>query len=270
MTRARGNHTIQYVSIRYHTIPYVTVRFHTISHVSIRFHSISHVSIRYHTFPYDFTCYLAARASWRFAQGIHDEPYLVWSEPLGGLSVAAAHAIGPLHLGHVEVPGACAHLRALLLVVLSEVAAEGSHKIGQFALSCAAYLPSDCPSCRTFPPIFGWNAWIRLHLRAIPGERKVLERWADACLLSFSREKTANFPCFSPVLACLEGWFADDLSRFCILSYSRVCCKLLVISLWEGNLGRRISVVTIVTVVTVSFQGMTTSPLIICIYLIYK
>ena len=39
--------------------------------------------------------------------------------------VAAAHAVGPLHLGHVEVPGACAPLRALLLVVLAEVAANG-------------------------------------------------------------------------------------------------------------------------------------------------
>ena len=208
---------IPYVTVRFHTISHVTIRFHTIPYDFTCFHTFPYDSVWFHTLPYDFTCfhtfpydsirYLAAWASWRFTQVIHDEPYLAWGEPLGGLSVATAHAVGHLHLGHVEVPGTCAHLRALLLLVLSEVAAEGSHKIGQFVLSCAAYLPSDCPSCRTFPPIFGRDAWILRHLRAIPGERKVLERWADVCLLSFSREKTANFPCFSPGFACLEGWF---------------------------------------------------------------
>ena len=57
-------------------------------------------------------------------------------KPLGGLAVAAAHAVGHLHLGHVELPGACAQLRELLLVVLSEVAAEGS---------------SSCPDSWPFP-----------------------------------------------------------------------------------------------------------------------
>ena len=51
--------------------------------------------------------------------------------------VAVAHAAGHLHLGHVEVPGACVQLREFLLVVLAEVAAEGS-----------SASPDSCPSLR--------------------------------------------------------------------------------------------------------------------------
>ena len=88
-----------------------------------------------HTLPYDFTCYLAVRASWRFAL-----------------------------------------LRGLLPGVLAVVAAEGFHKIGQLAFSCATYLLQDCPSRYTFPSSSSRGTWIPRHLRALSGYGIVLGR----------------------------------------------------------------------------------------------
>ena len=61
-TNTRGNHTIQYDSIRFSTLLYVSYDFtcfHTLPYDSVRFHML-----------------FSPRTSWRFAQVIHDEPYL--------------------------------------------------------------------------------------------------------------------------------------------------------------------------------------------------
>ena len=58
--------------------------------------------------------------------------------------------------------------------------------------------------------------------------------WNDGLMYVFCRfreKKRQIFRASAQVLHAWRGDFADDLSRFCILSYSRVCCKLLVISL---------------------------------------
>ena len=191
------------------------IRFNTLQYVSIRFSTFPYDSVRFHTISYDFTCCSAARASSRFAQVIHDEPYLAWGDSLGGLAVAVATRSVISTLGMLSTrcvrPASWAppHHRAV-----------GSYGWGlfrqswQFVLSCAAYLPPDCPSCRIFPSIFGRDARIRLHLRAIPGERKVLKRWTGACLLRLLRAKTAYISCLSPDFTCLEGWIC-----WCCTSY---------------------------------------------------
>ena len=173
-TRAGGNHTI----------PYVTIRFHTISHV-------------------------------------------IWQPGLSG----------------------------------------GSPRWGAVSLTS----PSDCPSCRIFPSIFGRDAWIRLHLRAISGERKVLERWTGACLLRLLRAKTAYISCLSPDFACLEGWICWCCTSFLYVCLIRWCNVNYWLSAFERELEQgEPGGVTVVTVVTIKFQGVTILLFVIYIYLIYK
>ena len=210
---ALSNHTTkvrqaQAAIIRFSTLPYDSARFHTFTHVIWQL-----------------------GASWRFTQVIHDEPYLARGEPFGGLTVPTAHAVGHLHLRHVEVPGACTQLRGLLLV-LAEVAAEGS--------SCS---PDSSPF--PAPPICRQIAHHAAHfLQILVGTRKFCttyvrfqERekyWNDGLMYVFCRFQSLKRQIFRASAQVLHAWrgdFADDLSRFCILSYSRVCCKLLVISL---------------------------------------
>ena len=45
-------------------------------------HTIPYVAVRFHTIQYDYTCYLAARAFWRFAQMKRSEPYLAIRLPI--------------------------------------------------------------------------------------------------------------------------------------------------------------------------------------------
>ena len=58
--------------------------------------------------------------------------------------------------------------------------------------------------------------------------------WNDGLMYVFCRfrEKKRQFFRASALFwHALRGDFADDLSRFCIQSYSRACCKLLIIRL---------------------------------------
>ena len=58
--------------------------------------------------------------------------------------------------------------------------------------------------------------------------------WNDGLVYVFCRFREKKRHIFRASALFWHAWrddFADDLSRFCILSYSRVCCKLLVISL---------------------------------------
>ena len=58
--------------------------------------------------------------------------------------------------------------------------------------------------------------------------------WNDGLMYVFCRFREKKRQIFRASALFWHAWrgdFADDLSRFCILSYSRVCCKLLVISL---------------------------------------
>ncbi len=58
--------------------------------------------------------------------------------------------------------------------------------------------------------------------------------WNDGLMYVFCRfreKKRQIFRASARILHAWRGDFADVLSRFCILSYSRVCCKLLVIRL---------------------------------------
>ena len=123
-------------------------------------------------------------------------------------------------------------LRALLLVVLSGVAANGS---------------STSPDSWPFPapPIGRQIAHHAAHfLPFLVGTHE----FGSTCVRFQEREKYRNdglmyvfcrfrekkrqiFRASAQVLHAWRGDFANDLSRFCILSYSRACCKLLVISL---------------------------------------
>ena len=200
----------------------------------IRFSTLQYDSIRFSTIPYDFTCYLAARGFLAVRPG---SPR--WALPR--VRWATWRSFGSRRTcGRPSPPWACwgagcvRMLREFLFIVLAEVATDGFHKSWQLALSCAAYLPPDCPSCRTFPSIFGRDAWILRHLRAIPGERKVLERWTGACLLRLLRAKTAYISCLGPGLACLEGW----IYWYCIPHRScSLMCQTTEYQLFRGNLG---------------------------------
>ena len=55
--------------------------------------------------------------------------------------------------------------------------------------------------------------------------------WNDGLMYVFCRFREKKRQFFRASALFWHAWrgdFADDLSRFCILSYSRVCCKLLV------------------------------------------
>lgn len=140
----------------------------------------------------------------------------------------------------------------------------------QLALPCAAYLPPDYPSCRTFPFIFGRNAWIRLHLRAIPGERKVLERWTGACLLRLLRAETAYISCFSPDFACLEVWICWCCTSFLYVCLIRWCNVNYCLSVFKREVGAVWnSISDSLTIWQFNFKRVTI-PLFLYIYLIYK
>ena len=58
--------------------------------------------------------------------------------------------------------------------------------------------------------------------------------WNDGLMYVFCRFREKKRQFFRASALFWHAWrgdFADDLSRFCILSYSRVCCQLVVISL---------------------------------------
>ena len=232
----------------------------------------SYDSVRYDTILYDSTCYLAARAFWRFAQVRRCEPCLAWGEPLGGFVVAVAHAVGHLHLGHVEVLGACAQFRGLLLVVLSEVAAESSS-------CCHDSWPFPAPPiCHQiahhavhFLPFLVWthefgSTCVRFQERE--------KYWNDGLVhvfWDFFIEKQHIFRASAQILHAWRGGFADVILHFCLACLIRWCDINCWLSAFEReNRREKIPVVTIVTVVTIKFQGMTIPSLFIYIYLIYK
>ena len=146
--------------------------------------------------------------------------------------VAVAHAVGHLHLGHVEVcvrPPSCAPPPPPRAV--------GSRGRG---------FPQDwtvCPFLRRLSAIrlpimphisfHFWSGRMNSASLACDSRREKSIGTMDWCMsfVVFER-KNGKFPVLQPCFwHAWRGDFADDLSRFCILSYSRVCCKLLVISL---------------------------------------
>ena len=78
-----------------------------------------------------------------------------------------------------------------------------------------------------------WSGRVNFSLLACDFKREK-KYWNDGLMYVFCRfreKKRQIFRASAQVLHAWRGDFADDLSRFCILSYSRVCCKLLAISL---------------------------------------
>lgn len=103
--------------------------------------------------------------------------------------------------------------------------------------------------------------------------RREKKYWNDGLVYAFCRFREKKRQIFRASALFWHAWrgdFADDLSRFCILSYSRVCCKLLVISLWEGTGAGGSPGALQRYSVTIKFQEVMTLPLIMYIYLIYK
>ena len=127
------------------------------------------------------------------------------------------------------------------------------------------------PSFRTFPSSCGRDTWILLHLCALPGQEKGWAPATDACPSTFARAKTANFSCFCQDLAWLEG-----LVYWCCTSFLFVCLvRWCDVNYWlsaferETVAGRTFHFFHLPNL-PIKFQGMTISPLIIYIYLIYK
>ena len=252
---ALSNHTTkvqqaQAAIIRFSTIPYV---YHTIPYVTIRYCTISHVTIRYCTFPYDFTCY-------------HTFPYdSVWFHTLfsslGFLTVhsgdsrwalprvrgAAWRSFGSrCTCGRPSPPWACWGVRAPTFV-RSSSSSSCCRKSRQRVPTRLDSLPFPAsPICRKIahhaayflPFLVGTHEFGFTCVRFQEREKY----WNDGQVHVFCRFREKKRQFFRASALFGHAWwgdFADDLSWFCILSYSRVCCKLLVISTWEGGEDRK-------------------------------
>ena len=196
--------------------------------------------IRFSTIPYDFTCYLATGgflavhpgnprwalprvkwAAWR-AYSTHrtcgrpTPPRAYWG--IGCVRPSSwappRRAVGSRGRGLPPVLTVVPFLRRLSAVQIAHHAAHFLQILVGTRTFCATYVRFQ--------------------------ERE--KYWNDGLMYVFCRfreKKRQIFRASAQVLHARRGDFADDLSRFCILSYSMVCCKLLVISLLKGREDRK-------------------------------
>ena len=170
------------------------------------------------------------------------------------------------------VRGACTQRRGLLLLVPSEVAADGSSSSHD---SWPFPAPPICHqiahhTAHFLPFLVGMREFCVTCVRFQEREKY----WNDGQVHVFGdfwEQKQHTFRASYQVWHAWRGGFADVILHFCLACLIRWCDINCWLSAFEReNRREKIPVVTIVTVVTIKFQGMTIPSLFIYIYLIYK